>query len=216
MKNLLLDIPLTNSVLKNTLTDYARPNDKISYMMEKGELIGLAKGHYAYQQTIEKNIFINHQVANVIYGPSYISKFSALSYYGLLSESTTLIESMTLKRAKKIENPLGIFDYSSQPNKTVFAIGINSHKINDTTTILIATPEKAICDIIWSTPHLLLRNINDLTYFLEEDIRMEISVLQHANLSDIQYCLTQCKKKIAIRLLYNLISKIKNDVTRMV
>jgi hypothetical protein len=41
---MLQEIPLSNPVLKNEFSNYARPNDKISYMMDKGELIGLSKG----------------------------------------------------------------------------------------------------------------------------------------------------------------------------
>jgi predicted transcriptional regulator of viral defense system len=205
---MLLEMPLSNPVLRNELQNYARPNDKISYMMDKGELIGLAKGHYVTRQAKNNNMHLNLQIANVLYGPSYISRYSALAFYGLLAESTTRIESMTPKRSKTIENEIGIFEYSTLADSAVFSTGIVSKKINETTTILIASPEKAICDIIWTSSKLDIRNINDLIYFLEEDIRMEIDVLQNANKTDLQNCIAYGKKKKEIQLLLDLTDKI--------
>jgi hypothetical protein len=205
---MITQIPLTNTVLRNQLSHYTRPNDKISYMMEKGELIGLAKGFYTNKQSQETNPYLNHQIANVLYGPSYISRYSALSFYGLLAETTTRLESMTMKRTKIFENQLGIFEYSTLPNSAVFSLGIMSKKINNISTILIASPEKAVCDIIWTTAHLILKNENDLIYFLEEDMRMEINALKNANKKDIEACIQYGKKKKEIQLLLNLINKI--------
>jgi hypothetical protein len=102
---------------------------------------------------------------------------------------------MTLKRAKVIENALGIFEYSTLANPAVFSFGIVSKKINDISTILIASPEKAICDIIWTTPHLILKSVDDLVYFLEEDLRMEIDILKNANKKEIVACIAFGKKK---------------------
>jgi phage terminase large subunit-like protein len=199
---------LTTQTLRNELSSYARPNDKISYMMEKGELIGLAKGFYVTPQAISSNIYLNYQAANVLYGPSYISKYSALSFYGLLAEAPTRVESMTPKRSKVIKNAVGIFEYATLENSAVFSEGIASKKINDTCTILIATPEKAICDIIWTTARLDLRHVDDLIYFLEEDIRMEIDILRYANKENIAACIEHGKKKKEIQLLLDLINKI--------
>jgi hypothetical protein len=205
---MLQDIVISNSVLKNELHNYARPNDKISYMMHKGELIGLGKGHYATKHAIETNMYLPHQTANVLYGPSYISRYSALSFYGALAESPTRIESMTMKRSKTLQNSLGIFEYSTLANTTVFSAGICSKKINDTNTILIASAEKAICDIIYTTPQLVLKNIDDLIYFLEDDIRMDLEILQHAMLNDLETCIQFGKKKKEIQLLLQLIYKL--------
>jgi hypothetical protein len=205
---MLLEIPLSNSILRNELSNYARPNDKISYMLQKGELIGLAKGHYASKQAANNNIYLQYQIANVLYGPSYISRYSALSFYGLLAETTTRIESMTAKRSKTIHNELGIFEYSTLLNSAIFSVGIVSKKINETTTILIASPEKAVCDILWTESNLDLRNVDDLVYFLEEDIRMEIEVLKKTNKIDLQNCIKFGKKKKEIQLLLDLINKI--------
>jgi phage terminase large subunit-like protein len=205
---MLQEATLTSVTLRNELRNYARPNDKISYMMEKGELIGLAKGFYVTPQAIQSNVHLNYQVANVLYGPSYISKYSALSFYGLLAEAPTRVESMTPKRSKVLKNAVGIFEYTTLDNSAVFSEGIASKKINDSCTILIATPEKAICDIIWTTAKLDLRSVDDLIYFLEEDIRMDIETLQHANKENITACIEHGKKKKEIQLLLDLINKI--------
>ncbi len=214
---MLLDIPLTNPVLRNEFADYARPNDKISYMMKKGEIISLTKGHYLMMNAVQNNKYINYQIANVVYGPSYISRYSALTFYGLLAETTSRVESITNKRSKIIENELGIFEYSKTINTTVFSLGIKSIKLNEVVSILIASPEKAICDIIWTTSNLVLKNVDDLVYFLEEDIRMDIEELKNANQNIIKSCIEFGKKKKEIQLLLELIIKLgKNDITGMV
>jgi hypothetical protein len=112
-----------------------------------------------------------------------------------LAEATTRIESITMKRSKTLKNELGIFEYKTIANPSVFFVGINSKKVNPTATILIASPEKAICDIIWTTPKLILKKLDDLVYFLEEDIRMEIGILVLANKKDVINCIEFGKKK---------------------
>ncbi len=203
------NIPLTHSVLSISLKEYARLNDKISYLMEKGELYSLAKGKYVTKQAIKTNLFLKYQSANILYGPSYISRYSALSFHGLLSESTTIMESMTLKRSKIIENDVGTFHFFSQPTQAVFSVGVESKKMNDNCSMLIANPAKAICDIIWTTPNLFLSSMDDLIYFLEDDIRLEINLLKGTEIHQMEHCVQFGKKKKDIQLLLTLIKNLQ-------
>jgi hypothetical protein len=50
-------IPLTSTILRNQFYDYARPNDKISYMLKKQELISLSKGFYVAKEAVSNNIY---------------------------------------------------------------------------------------------------------------------------------------------------------------
>ena len=203
------NIPLTHSVLSESLKEYTRLNDKISYLMKKGELYSLAKGKYVTKQAIKNNLFLKYQAANILYGPSYISRYSALSFYGLLSESTTIVESMTMKRSKIIDNNLGSFHFFSQPTQAVFPVGVESKKMSDDCSMLIANPAKAICDIIWTTPNLFLSSMDDLIYFLEDDIRIEINLLKNTDLSQMEVCVQFGKKKKDIQLLLTLIKNLQ-------
>ncbi len=201
--------PITHSVLINELKEYSRPNDKISYLMEKGELCSLAKGKYVTKQAIKTNLFLKYQAANILYGPSYISRFTALSFHGLLAESTTIVESMTMIRSKIIENDLGAFHFYSQTSQAVFPVGVESKRMNDACSILIANPAKAICDIIWTTHNLYLSSIDDLIYFLEDDIRLEIDLLKDTDISEMEACVLFGKKKKDIQLLLTLIKNLQ-------
>lgn len=208
MEDLTQYIPLTHTVISAGLKEYARPNDKISYLMEKQAIYAIAKGKYITNNAIKNNLYLMHQSANILYGPSYISRYSALSFYGLLSETTTRLESMTLKRSKTIENDFAKFDYYSQPLSTVFGVDIESKIVGDFGSILIANPVKALCDIIWTTPNLSLKSVSELRYFLEEDLRLDIDMLDNSNLQALEYCMHFGKKKREIALLLNLVKSL--------
>lgn len=183
------DIPINHSVLHEILnSEYRRPNDKISYMAEKGELISLVKGYYALGHPHQRNPYLAYNAANLIYGPSYISRYTALSYYGFLSDGVRTIESMTTKRPKNILNKLGRFSYIHL-NEKVFQIGIRSINVSSISTFLMASPEKAICDLIWTSRNLTFSTYQDMIYFLEKDQRIDMTLFEHANREIFEECL---------------------------
>lgn len=53
-----------------------------------------------------------------------------------------------------------------------FPVGLTSIKKNDYAFVM-ATPEKALCDLIANSPKVNLRYLKDAEIYLEEDIRME-------------------------------------------
>lgn len=82
-------------------------------------------------------------LANLIQTPSYISLLTALSYYDISTQiQQNFIESIALKRTKRIEIENTIFNYSLI-NKNIYSGFI---KNND---FFIALPEKAFSDAIY-------------------------------------------------------------------
>lgn len=197
------NLPLTQSVLAEAMAEFSRPNDRISYLLEKGKLIHLARGFYTVKNHNDQNVYLNYNAANVMYGVSYISKYSALSYYNLLSEGVFTVESMTLKRPREINNELGRFTYS-HTSEAVFHIGIKSINVNSYSTFLMASPEKALCDIIWSTKSLPITSMKDMVYFLEEDLRFEMNFFSNANIEIFEECMEAGNKKKELRYLIRL------------
>ncbi|MFZ4550058.1 MAG: hypothetical protein ACOYN4_21590 [Bacteroidales bacterium] len=63
---------------------------------------------------------------------------------------------MTIKRARNYTSPLGNFDYGTA-KADYYRIGIRTNIIDNKLAYLIASPEKAIYDIICTTPGLRLQ-----------------------------------------------------------
>lgn len=79
---------------------------------------------------------------------------------------------MTLKPSRDFDTPLGRFEYTNI-SREAFPVGLTSMKKEDYAFVM-ATPEKALCDLIANSPKVNLRYLKDAEIYLEEDIRMEL------------------------------------------
>ncbi len=197
-------IPIDFTALATFFNDHKFPKDKISSLEKKGDLIRLKKGNYVVSPKIHNQPISNELIANHIYGPSYISFESALSYYNLIPERVLSIRSMTIKRSRKFSTPLGNFEYISTPKK-YFEIGIQQNIIKGEYAYLIATPEKALCDMIVVTPRLRIQSVKAMQIYLEEDMRIDFSAIDHINIEIIKQCIASGKKKTELTQLYKLL-----------
>ena len=126
---------------------------KIARMITSGELIQLRRGLYATQGDIDPFC-----LAASIYGPSYISFETALSFHGLIPEAVYEVASATLKRPREFENAFGRYRYRTVP-KRVYTVGIE--RITESgIPFLIASPTKALCDRIALEPRM--RSMSDV------------------------------------------------------
>ena len=91
---------LDRSVLERQLSKYKRVSDKISEMIKTGELIPMMRGKYISGQAYKAGKVSRFQIANTLYGPSYVSGFTALYYYGWIPERVISVESATTLRSK--------------------------------------------------------------------------------------------------------------------
>ena len=62
------------------LNGYARPRDRITELIRKGEIIRVKKGIYVPGAKRRRRPFSREVLANLIYGPSYISLEYALAF----------------------------------------------------------------------------------------------------------------------------------------
>jgi len=109
---------------------------------QRGLFCRLKKGLYALTLTKSSSWVI----ANRLIKPSYISYESALSYYGIIPETVYSITSATTKKPKEIEVKGESFVYHSL-KRNVFT-GYAPLEMNGQ-TILVAEPEKALCDYLY-------------------------------------------------------------------
>ncbi len=169
--------------LKDALKSYSHPRKKISSWLHKGELIRIKKGLYIFGESISREPFSLEVLANLIYGPSAISLNYALSYYGMIPEAVHTITSITNKRNKIFETPVGRFSYRYLSHER-YTIGIELLTLDNGINFLIASPEKALCDVITlSAKDITFKSQQNLEDFLLRDLRIDEDALKEMNLS---------------------------------
>jgi len=194
------NIPIESSGLQNLLGNYRFPRNKVSALEKRGQVIRLKRGLYVVSEKISRKPVSRELLANHLYGPSYLSLETALSFYGIIPERVFAIRSMTTKRAKNFETPFGNFDYTTI-SACYFSIGLRQEIIENQYAFMIATPEKALCDLILATPNLRLQSVKAMRMYLEEDLRIDFSDWQNMDTEIIRQCVETGRKKGTLGLL---------------
>lgn len=151
----LIETPYIDAqTLLNLLADYRKPRECILRMVKNKELIRLKNGVYLIVDKIKSGsntIIPYEQIANFLYGPSYVSLEWALSFYGMIPERVHTITNMTLGRNKEYHTPIGDFVYY-QLSSSRYSIGITQKQAPGFIGgFLMATPEKALADLVFKT-----------------------------------------------------------------
>ncbi|MGB4030843.1 MAG: hypothetical protein WBK94_01160 [Tenuifilaceae bacterium] len=168
-------------------------------MEKNGELIRLKRDLYVYNNpSISKELIANH-----LYGISYISLETALAFYGMIPERVYAIRSVTTKRAKTFTTPVGIFEYRTV-DPEYFSIGIKQEIIDNQFAFLIATPTKAICDMVVLTPYLRLQSARAMKEYLFDDLRIDFESIGSLNRDVVRQCIETGKKKSELRWLLEI------------
>lgn len=172
--------------LMDCLSAYKSPRSKVTHLLRSGEIIRVKKGLYIFGPQQRRSLVSLEVLANQIYGPSYVSLEYALAFYGLIPEFVVEVTSVTTKRQKKYETPIGRFSYIPIP-VALFSTGFTLLQITDYSSALIATPEKAVADLLYLRK-LKIKSNSDLEALLFEDLRLDqtgIKRLHIGVLSDI-------------------------------
>lgn len=156
----------TTQFLLKELAAYRTPATKIARMVKSGELHIVKRGLYETDRSCPAAY-----LSGVIYGPSYLSFEYALSVYGLIPERVEVFTAATLRknRSKNFSNVFGIYSYRDIP------VGAYPYDITMSTegqyAWLVATPEKALCDLLYTKPNV--KNIADLEGLMFDSLRIE-------------------------------------------
>lgn len=199
------NIPVTAAVLGSLFPSIKRESQKLRLLERDKQIIRLKKGLYVCSPEVTGKILSTELIANHIYAPSYVSMSSALRFYGLIPEAVYVNQSMTLKHSKGFDTPLGRFEYT-HICKEAFHIGVTSIKREDY-AFLIASPEKALCDLIANSTKVNLRYLKDAEIYLEEDIRMELEDFRQMDSRVFEEYIKAGKKASSIRTLLRLLGK---------
>ncbi len=199
--------PISGATLDCLLTEYHSPKDKVSSMVKQDELLRLKRDLYCVSPRITGQRISKELIANHLYGPSYISLETALAYHKLIPERVEGIQSVVSKRAKTYRNSLGIFTYTTVPSE-YFSIGVNPAQTLTGQTFLIASPEKALCDLILLRPNLRIVSEKAMRIFLTENMRIDLQDVSNPNLDIFDQCIATGRKNSELLCLRKVI---KND-----
>lgn len=99
MKNLVrLPAEFDYNLLTGALKDYKKPRDKIRSLVQNKDIIRVKKGLYVLGKEYGKP-YNKYVLANLIYGPSYVTGQTALSFWNMIPERVELLISMSYRKS---------------------------------------------------------------------------------------------------------------------
>ena len=169
---------LTTSMLLDQLKEYGDPAGKIMRMKREGELFQLTRGIYESDKNVS-----GYCLAGAIFGPSYLSFDYALSVYGLIPEAVYTFTSATFdkKKVREQENHFGRFTYRDVPSEA-YPFGIIIKEENGY-VYQMATPEKTLCDKLYTMPPVTSQK--EIERMLFEDLRIDRTEFEKLNADEI-------------------------------
>ncbi|WP_337384320.1 type IV toxin-antitoxin system AbiEi family antitoxin domain-containing protein [Prevotella sp.] len=173
------NIPVTSSVIASLYPDVKTKFAKVAQLERAGEIIRLRRNLFVVNPEETGLPLSSGLIANHLLAPSYVSMQTALRYYGLIPEAVYTIQSMTFKAAKEFNTPVGNYCYYHISRET-YPIGITQIKDGNSVYIM-ATPEKALCDLIANQPGVNLRYKKEALEFLEENLRFDMDKFSQFN-----------------------------------
>jgi len=146
----------------------------IKRAIAKGELVHIRRGLYVLAKKYQRKNLNLFELAQWIYGPSYISFESALSYHGCIPESVYAVTSASSQNAKEFRTPPGIFTYKRIPYPALY-LGVE-RVVSGNSIFFMASPLKAILDYVYA-----YRKRWEGISPLIESLRIEKDTLYHWN-----------------------------------
>lgn len=172
---------ITGADLKVLINNsYDACHSLVKRLASEGILVKIKNDLYVIKQSLRNDLPEKFELAALIWGPSYISFESALSYHGWIPEAVYTTSSACTKKGKNSETPLGLFSYEHIP-ADAFAAGLH-HYVDDKISFLIAEPWKAIGDTIYTR-----RKKWSAIAGLCDDLRIEFETLQTSDTRLLHY-----------------------------
>ena len=154
-------------VLLGDMSDVAI-NSGVARSLKSKDFIKLKRGLFIFSKSMRKNLILSNLVAHKMYGPSYISFESALSYHGLIPEAVyTTTSACVQRKSKTFYTAIGCFSYDYIPCP-IFFMGVKN--IKEEGGELIACGLKALFDLIY-----IRRKYYSSPEDLYQDLRIEPS-----------------------------------------
>jgi predicted transcriptional regulator of viral defense system len=158
--------------LTDALKGLAYPRNKINDLLRQGIIIRVKKGLYVFGEGRRRHPYSKELLANLVYGPSYVSLDYALAYHGLIPERVEALTSVTPNRTRRFGTPVGLFLYRQIP-APAYEEGVVRVEGEHGQAFLIASPEKALADKVVSARGAAIVSGGEMRRFLEEDLRID-------------------------------------------
>lgn len=197
-------VPIQHSSLLAVLHDYKTPNDKIHRWLQQGCLLQIKRGLYVVSPQTSGELWSLPLIANVLYGPSYVSLDYALFYHGLIPERVVEVSSVTTRRSTFYQSDVGRFSYTHLP-LPYYSLGIIQVTPADNVRYLMASPEKALCDTLLLTRNLRVYSVKGLENYLQQDLRLDFSELAQFDVTLVKKLAESGTKTALLGLLVNLL-----------
>ncbi len=156
--------------LLGSLSGLKYPRDAITKLLKAGKIVRVKKGLYIYGDDYLTSAYSKEILANLIYGPSYISLEYALSYYGMIPERVETVTCITNKKNKAFNTPVGLFTYQYLKPE-FYSFGVTQIEIAPNRFALFATKEKALADKIFFERRF--QHTTELSTFLNDNMRIK-------------------------------------------
>lgn len=119
----------------------------IKRALKRGEIIRIRRGLYCLAQKYQRRPLNHFSIAQLIYGPSYISLESALSYHGWIPEGVFTTASVSMPRSRAYKTMIGNFVYMRVAQERFYEMV--EYIDEGGSPFFVATPLKALCDYIY-------------------------------------------------------------------
>lgn len=139
---------ITSSMLIGLLSSYRDPRKKIHSLVKSGFLKSVKQGVHVVSEDFGLRPYSLEILANLIYGPSYVSLESALSYYGIIPERVSATTSVCIGKGRKFSTPVGEFEYH-HIKESIYSEGIQLREVFENSYCQFASPEKAVLDFLY-------------------------------------------------------------------
>ncbi len=116
--------------------------------LASGEIIHIRRGLYCLAAKYQRKSVNLYALAQHVYGPSYVSLESALSWHGWIPEAVHAVTNVSFKKSQEFKTPLGIFSYDRVPQQMFYS---EVERLTDASgnVFLMATPLKALVDYVY-------------------------------------------------------------------
>ncbi len=181
--------------------DPADVQRQLSRWTKAEQLYQLRRGLYALAPPYQKISPHPFYVANrLIPTGSYVSLQSALGYYGLIPEYVPIVTSVTTGRPTRWDTPLGTHEF--RHIKTELLYGYQSIDFGQNQAAFVATPEKALLDLIYLEP-----KADSLNYL--EALRLQN--VEQLDLDQLQQFAQRAKSPKLVRAVSNISAIVQTE-----